>query len=66
MATECGTVRQNEKFLWEKQKNITLFKLEGGKKTSRIAEEIKYTVTGKEITFLKEIKIEATERHLYN
>jgi len=29
VATECGTVHQNEIFLWEKQKNITLFKLKG-------------------------------------
>jgi hypothetical protein len=48
-------------FLWEKQKNTTLFKLE--EKNSRIGEEIKYTVTGKEIAFLKERNIEATLRH---
>jgi hypothetical protein len=28
VATACGTVHQKEMFLWEKQKNITLFKLE--------------------------------------
>jgi len=49
-------------FLWEKQKNITLFKLEE-EKTFRIGEEIKYIVTRKKIAFLKEKNIEATQRH---
>jgi hypothetical protein len=36
VATACGTVHQNEMFLWEKQKNITLFKLKGKKKLSEL------------------------------
>jgi hypothetical protein len=61
VATACGTVHQNEMFLWEKQKNITLFKLE--KKNFPNWRGNKINCNTKENNFSERKNIEAMERH---